>query len=84
MAKGGTPLGHTRGYQYELKVNNQERSRLRQCAGLRRFAWNWCLAERQRLFREKKGKTRYYGNLDVISADIMLLLKSRQHKGQIS
>jgi putative transposase len=26
---------------------------------LRRFAWNWGLAERQRLFREKEGKARF-------------------------
>ncbi|MHA1969640.1 MAG: helix-turn-helix domain-containing protein [Candidatus Hodarchaeales archaeon] len=30
----------TRGYKYELQVNNKERTQLTQCAGISRFAWN--------------------------------------------
>ncbi|MFQ5977645.1 MAG: RNA-guided endonuclease InsQ/TnpB family protein [Candidatus Heimdallarchaeota archaeon] len=48
-----------RGYRYELKLNNKERSYLRQCAGLSRFAWNWALAERHQRWRDHEGKERF-------------------------
>lgn len=31
------------GFKTELKLNNAQRSRMAQCAGVRRFAWNWGL-----------------------------------------
>ncbi|MFX1511830.1 MAG: helix-turn-helix domain-containing protein [Promethearchaeota archaeon] len=34
-----------RGYKFELKLNNKERSYLRPCAGTARFAWNLGLVE---------------------------------------
>ncbi|MFX0050806.1 MAG: RNA-guided endonuclease InsQ/TnpB family protein [Candidatus Hermodarchaeota archaeon] len=49
----------TRGYKYELRVNNKERTRLTQCAGVARFAWNWGLAERLKRYKEQKGPNRY-------------------------
>jgi len=48
-----------RGYKYELRVNNQERTLLAKAAGTARFAWNWGLAERLRIYRENEGKERY-------------------------
>jgi putative transposase len=35
-----------RGYKYELRLNNKERTSLQKCARTARFAWNWGLAER--------------------------------------
>ncbi len=52
-------MDHTRGYRYELKLNNKERSYLRQCAGLSRFAWNWALAERHHRWQDHEGKARF-------------------------
>jgi len=48
-----------RGYKYELKVNNKERTRLAQCAGTARFAWNWGLAERNERYHTKQGPERF-------------------------
>ncbi len=48
-----------RGYKFELKTNNKERSYLRACAGTARFAWNWGLAERIKRFNGKTGKDRF-------------------------
>ncbi|MFX0065135.1 MAG: helix-turn-helix domain-containing protein [Candidatus Hermodarchaeota archaeon] len=48
-----------RGYKYELRVNNQERTLLAKAAGTARFAWNWGLAERLRIYRENEGNDRY-------------------------
>ena len=49
----------TRGYKYELQLNNKERTQLTNCAGTARFAWNWGLAERLRRYRERTGNGRY-------------------------
>ncbi|MFX0182761.1 MAG: helix-turn-helix domain-containing protein [Candidatus Hodarchaeota archaeon] len=49
----------TRGYKYELRVNNKERTKLAQCAGVARFAWNWGLAERLKRYKEQKGPDKY-------------------------
>ena len=49
----------TRGYKYELKLNNNERTRLIQCAGIARFAWNWGLAERLHRYKVQRGLDRY-------------------------
>ncbi|MHA2231147.1 MAG: RNA-guided endonuclease InsQ/TnpB family protein [Candidatus Hodarchaeales archaeon] len=49
----------TRGYRYELKVNNKERTRLSQCAGTSRFAWNWGLAARNERYHNNLGTKRF-------------------------
>lgn len=48
-----------RGRSYELKPNNVQRTHFVKCAGIARFAWNWALEERQRLYREKEGDERF-------------------------
>ncbi|MHA1978118.1 MAG: RNA-guided endonuclease InsQ/TnpB family protein [Candidatus Hodarchaeales archaeon] len=52
-------MRHTRGYKYELKVNNKERTLLTQCAGISRFAWNWGLANRKIRYQTQTGTDRY-------------------------
>ncbi len=49
----------TRGYKYELQLNNKERTRLTQCAGISRFAWNWGLKERLHRYKVQTGNARY-------------------------
>jgi putative transposase len=49
----------TRGYRFELKVNNKERTRLQQCAGTARFAWNWGIADRNELYHNNQGPERF-------------------------
>jgi putative transposase len=49
----------TRGYKYELKVNNKERTLLAKCAGISRFAWNWGLANRKKRYQTHTGDARY-------------------------
>ena len=48
-----------RGYKYERKANNKERTRLAMFAGTARFAWNWGLAQRLKRYKENEGKDRY-------------------------
>jgi putative transposase len=48
-----------RGYKYELKVNNKERTHLAMFAGTARFAWNWGLAQRLKQYKENEGNDRY-------------------------
>ncbi|MFX0205905.1 MAG: RNA-guided endonuclease InsQ/TnpB family protein [Candidatus Hodarchaeota archaeon] len=48
-----------RGYKYELRINNKERTKFTQCAGVARFAWNWGLAERIKRCKEQTGPDRY-------------------------
>lgn len=48
-----------RAYQYELDSNNQQRTRLSQHAGTARFAYNWGLEQRNRLYHEKQGDERF-------------------------
>ncbi len=48
-----------RGYRYELKVNNKERTLLSQCAGTTRFAWNWGLADRTERYHNNQGNERF-------------------------
>ncbi len=48
-----------RGYKYELRVNNKEKTVLTQCAGTARFAWNWGLANRLTKYKKGTGKARY-------------------------
>ncbi|PWI46630.1 transposase, partial [Candidatus Heimdallarchaeota archaeon B3_Heim] len=49
----------TRGYKYELFVNNKERTLLTKCAGISRFAWNWGLAARKSRYQTQTGAARY-------------------------
>ncbi|MFX0117061.1 MAG: RNA-guided endonuclease InsQ/TnpB family protein [Candidatus Hodarchaeota archaeon] len=49
----------TRGYRYELKINNKERALLSQCAGTSRFAWNWGLADRNARYHANQGNERF-------------------------
>lgn len=52
-------LLQTRGYKFELRVNNKERTRLIKCAGIARFAWNWGLGDRLSRYKENIGDARY-------------------------
>lgn len=52
-------IPRVRGYKYELKLNNKERTLLQQCAGLKRFAWNWGFVQRQEKYTSNTGKDRY-------------------------
>ncbi len=45
-----------RGYKTELRLNNQQRSHLRQHAGAARFAYNWGLAQKTQAY-QKTGKS---------------------------
>ena len=55
----GAEVLQTRGYKYELQLNNKERTRLIQCAGTSRFAWNWGLAERLQRYKVQRGTDKY-------------------------
>ncbi|MFH1579907.1 MAG: RNA-guided endonuclease TnpB family protein [Thermoplasmatota archaeon] len=46
-------------HRFELKPNNAQRTLFAKCAGVTRFAWNWALYERQRLYLEKQGDERF-------------------------
>ncbi|MFX0202787.1 MAG: helix-turn-helix domain-containing protein [Candidatus Hodarchaeota archaeon] len=48
-----------RGYRYELQVKSKERTRLSQCAGTARFAWNWGLACRNERYYKNQGPERF-------------------------
>ena len=48
-----------RGYKFELKVNNKERTKLLKGTGIARFAWNWGLADRIQRYKDNKGNERY-------------------------
>jgi len=48
-----------RAHRLELKPNNVQRTLFAKCAGVSRFAWNWALAERQCLYRERQGNERF-------------------------
>ena len=52
-------IERVRGYKYELQLNNKEKTLLQQCAGLKRFTWNWGLAQRLERFKTRKDKDRY-------------------------
>lgn len=43
-----------RAFRYELYPNDRQRTLLFKCAGVARFAYNWGLAERIRLYHEKE------------------------------
>jgi putative transposase len=46
-------------FRYELDLNRGHRAVLARHAGTARFAWNWGLAERIRLYREREGGARF-------------------------
>ncbi|MDF1539193.1 MAG: RNA-guided endonuclease TnpB family protein [Candidatus Thorarchaeota archaeon] len=48
-----------RAYRYELAPNNQQRTGLLRHAGTARFAYNWGLEQRNRLYRERHGNERF-------------------------
>lgn len=48
-----------RAHRFELKPDNVQRTLFSKCAGVSRFAWNWALAERQCLYRERQGDERF-------------------------
>lgn len=48
-----------RTYRYEMDPNNQQRTGLLRHAGTARFAYNWGLEQRNRLYREKHGNERF-------------------------
>ncbi|MHA2231735.1 MAG: RNA-guided endonuclease InsQ/TnpB family protein [Candidatus Hodarchaeales archaeon] len=52
-------MQRTRGYRFELKVNNKERTLLYQCTGTARFAWNWGLADRNDRYQNNQGTERF-------------------------
>jgi len=52
-------LFRTRGYKYELRVNNKERTLLAKCTAISRFAWNWGLANRNKRYQSQTGDARY-------------------------
>ncbi|MFW9889746.1 MAG: RNA-guided endonuclease InsQ/TnpB family protein [Candidatus Thorarchaeota archaeon] len=49
----------TRAYKYELDPNNRQRTHLHQHAGVARFAYNWGLEHRIRLFQTNHGTERF-------------------------
>ncbi|MHA2217081.1 MAG: RNA-guided endonuclease InsQ/TnpB family protein [Candidatus Hodarchaeales archaeon] len=49
----------TRGYKYELRVNNKEQTLLAKCAGISRFAWNWGLTNRKTRYQTQTGDARF-------------------------
>lgn len=49
----------TRGYKYELRINNKERTTLTKCAGIARFAWNWGLTERRTRYQTQTGTAQW-------------------------
>ena len=46
-------------YRYELDPGSEQRNLLERHAGTARFAWNWALAERNRIFEENEGKAKF-------------------------
>jgi putative transposase len=49
----------TKAYRYELDPNNRQRTHLHRHAGIARFAYNWGLEQRIRLFKENQGNDRF-------------------------
>ncbi|MHA1613629.1 MAG: helix-turn-helix domain-containing protein [Candidatus Thorarchaeota archaeon] len=46
-------------YRYELDPNNSQRSSLLQHAGIARFAYNWGLDQRIKLYKHNQGDNRF-------------------------
>ena len=51
-------------YRYELQLTRGQLSSLRQHAGAARFAYNWGLQERIRIFKENEGNDRFVSSID--------------------
>ena len=51
-------------YHYELQPTRGQLSLLRQHAGAARYAYNWGLQERIKIFKENKGKDRFVSAID--------------------
>ena len=54
-------------YKTKLKLNNQQKTLMRQCAGYRRWVWNWALDFKQKAYAEdiklnKSQLRKYYTN----------------------
>ncbi len=58
-SKDGQGLLRIRGYKYELRVNNKERTLLGKCTGISRFTWNWGLDNRKERHQTQTGDARY-------------------------
>ena len=39
-------------YKTKLKLNNQQKTLMRQCAGYSRWLWNWALDLKQKAYQE--------------------------------
>ena len=52
-----------RAYRYELDPNNSQRTLFQKHAGVARFAFNWGLEKRIRLYKEKQGKARFTNSM---------------------
>lgn len=46
-------------FRYELNPNQHQRVSLAKHSGCARFAWNWALAQRIKLFEINQGKARF-------------------------
>jgi putative transposase len=49
----------TKAYRYELDPNNSQRTNLLRHAGIARFAYNWGLDQRIKLYKENQGANRF-------------------------
>ena len=54
-------------YKTKLKLNNQQKTKMRQCAGYSRWVWNWALDFKQKAYNEgiklnKSNLRKYYTN----------------------
>jgi len=57
-----------RAWKTELDPTEQQRALLRRAAGVARFVWNWGLAERVKLYREKGESTSAFSQLKDLRA----------------
>ena len=57
-------IERAQGFKYELRLNNKERTLLQQCAGLKRFVWNWGLAERLERYQTQTNKNRHTNSIN--------------------
>ncbi|MEI7743863.1 MAG: RNA-guided endonuclease TnpB family protein [Chloroflexota bacterium] len=55
-------------FRFELDLTVEQRDLAARSAGTARFAWNWALAERRRLFTEHEGKARFTTAFSQINA----------------
>ena len=55
-------------FRFEMDLTVEQRGLAARSAGTSRFAWNWALAERRRLFEENEGKERFTTAYSQINA----------------